>query len=275
MPLQDKPTATVDREHLTIPGVVMGTVAYMSPEQARGEPLDARTDLFSFGAVLYEMATARPAFTGNATAVIFHAILERTPPSVLNLNPKLPPKVDEIIGKALEKDRARRYQSAGELRDDLSHLKSGLPVIGVRPRFPARRLALAFAGLVALLALLLALNLGGWRDRLLHRAAGPPHIQSLAVLPLENLSRDPEQEYFADGMTEELITDLSKIGALRVISRTSVMHYKGTQKTVPEIARELNVDAVVEGLTGRTSRRFSAHLAERLSNAGCLRFDSL
>ena len=254
-PAPDVPTASLAAEHLSSPGMVIGTVAYMSPEQARGEELDARTDLFSFGAVLYEMTTGQPAFTGSTTAVIFRAILERTPASVLSLNPKLPPKLDEIISKALEKNRAQRYQSARELRDGLDRLKSGLPVTGVRSRFPARRLALAAAGLMALVAVLLGLNLGGLRDRLLHRPAGPPRIESVAVLPLENLSRDPEQEYFADGMTEELITDLSKIGALRVISRTSAMHYKGTQKTVPEIARELNVDAVVEGSVARSGNR--------------------
>jgi TolB-like protein/DNA-binding winged helix-turn-helix (wHTH) protein/Tfp pilus assembly protein PilF len=145
--------------------------------------------------------------------------------------------------------------SARELRDRLNPVETALPITGMRQRFPARRLALASAGLMALLALLLGLDLSGLRERLLHRAAGPAHIESVAVLPLQNLSRDPEQEYFADGMTEELITDLSKIGALRVISRTSVMHYKGTQKTVPQIARELNVDAVVEGAVARSGNR--------------------
>ena len=256
------PTASLDEAHLTTPGAVMGTVAYMSPEQARGEELDARTDLFSFGAVLYEMATGHPAFSGTTSVLIFDAILHQAPTSPVQLNPELPARLEEIINKALEKDRDLRYQSASDIRTDLKRLKRDTETgrtVGARHGVPLPRRWAVVSGiaafvLIAVGAVVLGLNVGGLRDRLLGRA-GPPKIESLAVLPLANLSGDAEQEYFADGMTEELIATLGKLSALRVISRTSVMRYKKTDKPLPQIAKELNVDAVIEGSVLRAGNR--------------------
>jgi TolB-like protein/Tfp pilus assembly protein PilF len=237
---------------LTSPGTALGTVAYMSPEQARGEELDARTDLFSLGVVLYEVATRRPAFAGSTSAVIFDAILHKAPTSPVRLNPDLPPELVEILDKCLDKDRELRYQSAAELRTDLKRVTrdSGSGRSASWESRPARwrRWALP-VGAVALLAILAvtiyALNVAGVRDWV--RGGPEERIESIAVLPLENLMNDPEQDYFVAGMHEALITDLSKIGALKVISRGSVTRYKERQQAIPAIARELGVDGIVEG----------------------------
>jgi eukaryotic-like serine/threonine-protein kinase len=241
---------------LTSPGAAVGTVVYMSPEQVRGEDLDARSDLFSFGLVLYEMATGRRPFAEVEVSQLIGAILHRTPPPPSTVNPALSPELGRIISKCLEKAPESRYQSAKEFAIDLRRLEAGVPAGPQAPAKPARagwaKMVGVGLGILALaLVLLVVLNTGHWRERLWGRV-GTVRIESLAVLPLENLSRDPEQEYFADGMTEELTADLSKISALRVISRTSAMHYKRTTKTLPEIAQELNVDAVVEGSVRRS-----------------------
>jgi TolB-like protein/Tfp pilus assembly protein PilF/tRNA A-37 threonylcarbamoyl transferase component Bud32 len=264
------PTAGTAEEFHTSPGTTLGTVAYMSPEQVRGEELDPRTDLFSFGAVLYEMATGRQPFTGNTSAMIFTAILTQAPTPPVRLNPELPPKLEEIINKGLEKDRDLRYQSAAELRADLKRLKrdtdsgraaraagtaAAMPVPLPGRRRWAWGLAIPVVALLVLGAVLIAFNVAGLRDRVLGRAAPTPKIESIAILPLENLTGDPGQEYFVDGMTDALIAELGQIGSLRVISRTSAMRYKKTDKPLPQIAKELNVDALIEGSVLRSGDR--------------------
>ena len=263
------PTAS-DQDMLTRPGATIGTAAYMSPEQVRGEELDARTDLFSFGILLYEMVTGVLPFRGDTAGLLTEAILNRVPAAPVRLNPDVPLKLEEIINKALEKDRKHRFQNASDIRTDLQRLKRDTEseLVAAFTSRPAQRrgpIALLVAGLaLALLAgVVILTNVGGMRDRLFG-GNRPPRIESLAVLPLVNISHDPEQEYFADGMTEQLTTDLGQIGALRVISRTSAMHYKGTRKTLPEIAHELHVDAIVEGSVERSGDRvrITAQLVE-------------
>ena len=247
-------------EALTDSHVAAGTLPYMSPEQLKGEPIDARADIYTIGAVLYEMATGRRAFPENQTSRLIDAILHQPPVAPRALNSRISVELESIILKCLDKDPDQRYQSAKELLVDLRRLdpsSSRYP----SPPHPSpvwgRIAKLVRYGVPALLVLaagLTAINVGRWRDRLLGHPR-TPQIRSLAVLPLANLSGDPTEEFFADGMTDALITDLGKISALRVISRTSVMHYRDAKKTLPEIARELNVDAVVEGSVLRSGNR--------------------
>ena len=241
-----------------------GTLPYMAPEQLLGEEADARTDIHAAGAVLYEMATGQRPFGKMERAQLITAILRQAPAPPAQLNPQVPAELERLIGKCLEKEPENRYQSAKELAVDLRRLGTPSSVtaswrVVERPRSRVRRnVLLGLAGVLVVLmvtALLLGLNaLNGWRERLFGKEAGTG-IHSLAVLPLANLSGDPEQEYFADGMTEELITDLSKIGSLKVISRTSVMQYKDARKPLREIGRELGVDGVIEGSVRRVGDR--------------------
>ena len=197
---------------LTGPLTVLGTLPYMAPEQLMGNEVDGRADVYSFGALVYEMAVGRPPFVATAEAALMNEVLNRPPPPPRQIRPALSRELESLVLRSLDKDPARR-PSAGDAAAELR--------------------------------------------RIMARDARPftPRIESLAVLPLENLSGDPEQEYFADGMTEALIADLARIRALRVISRTSAMRYKGVRRPLPEIARELGADAVVEGSVIRIGDR--------------------
>jgi eukaryotic-like serine/threonine-protein kinase len=236
----------------TAPGALIGTMAYMSPEQSAGYDVDSRSDLFSLGAVAYEMATGQCPFSGKDPADILQAIQHRDPIPVEQLRPNLPYRLVTIINRALQKERSQRYQSAAQMRADLQALRSRL---AVRAR---RRKMLPGVTLTALLfvaGLAGSLRLRPVRGWIFGKAYAPYPIKSIAVLPLENLSGDATQDYFAAGMTDALITNLSKVEGLRVISRTSSMHYKGTHKSLPEISQELNIDAVVEGTVAKSADR--------------------
>jgi non-specific serine/threonine protein kinase len=243
-------------DHLTSTGVALGTVAYMSPEQARGEELDRRSDLFSLGAVLYEMATGRLAFGGGTTAVVFEAILNRTPLSASRVNPELIPDLGWIAAKLLEKDRKLRYQSAAELQADLKRVKRDTESSGV-PTFtplkgsqaPWRKPAIIAAAVVFVLLLVAVLLPHSLRDRWL---GGGNHIHAIAVLPFVNVGADPNIEYLADGVTEGIISSLSRVPELRVMARSTVFSYKGREVNAQKIGKELNVDAV---LMGRVTQR--------------------
>jgi serine/threonine protein kinase/tetratricopeptide (TPR) repeat protein len=207
---------TVAVVHLTQPGSTLGTVAYMSPEQARGASIDARTDLFSIGAVLYQMATGALPFEGNTTAVIFDAILNRHPTPITTLNPVLPTELNRVVNKALDKDRDLRYQSATDLKADLMRLK---------------------------------------RDADGGRRTATSSERSVAVLFLENLSGAREDEYFCDGITEDIITELSKVNGLNIFSRATVLAYRDRVVTPAQIGREIRAAYVLTGSLRRAGQR--------------------
>jgi serine/threonine protein kinase/Flp pilus assembly protein TadD len=288
----------------TQPGMVIGTVAYMSPEQARGDTVDERTDIWSLGVVLYEMvARCSPFMAGTSNEIISAILSKQQPPPLARYAHDVPPRLEEIVEKALTKNRDERYQTSKDLLIDLKRLKQALELqAGIERSTSPEKFGLPTSSgqlsdaeglpqsktpnlqrtssaeyivnrvksqrgvFVSLTVLVVATAItallyfkDGWR---VFRTAQPPEIRSLAVLPLNNLSGDPAQEHFADGMTEALISNLTQIRALKVISRTSAMRYKGSDKSLPEIARELNVDAVVEGSVQHSGGR--VHVTARL-----------
>jgi serine/threonine-protein kinase len=244
-------------------GVVMGTPSYMSPEQARGERVDHRSDIFSLGAVIYEMASGAVPFKGKSQPETMNAVINETHTPVSEFNEEIPAGLSAVIDRALSKRPDDRYQSMGEMLVDLRQVGRAVGLLGpsdsgggVIPDVPLRprsARSLTWAIILPVLALLVSVAL--WFFFLRPVPQPSLRIESVVVLPLENLSGDPSQEYFADGMTDALITELAKISALRIIARTSAMHYKGTKKSLPEVARELKVDAVVEGTVQRAGER--------------------
>ena len=241
----DSDAATGVRD-LTSPGMALGTASYMSPEQARGEDVDGRTDIFSLGVVLYEIATGKRAFAGSSMAIVLDGILNRAPAAPETVNPSTPPELGRIIGKAMEKDRELRYQSAAGFLSDLKRLRrdtdsgrsfAGAPRATEPPK--RRRFGAAIAGAVVLA---LALGYGLYRSSSSSSsgpAAGSP-IESVAVLPFENASGDVDAEYLSDGLTEELINRLSTLPGLRVVPRGIVFAHKGRPVDLQTIGGELD-----------------------------------
>jgi len=266
-----------DEQLLTSPGTSIGTVTYMSPEQVRGGDLDKRTDLFSLGSVLYEMGTGAMAFSGTTSGVIFEAILNRPPVPPLRLNPALPAAFEQVVNKALEKDRKLRYQSAADMGADLRRLKretesnrTVVPaeVLQSSSQFSAQSSSKSnrwgmYAG-GALVALLLTAAAFWYQKHATPGASAVAVKPSVAVLPLQNLSTDADSVYFSDGMTDEITTKLSKIQGINVAPRSTAAAVKGADQNAAELGRQLGVRYLLEGTVRKSGDqvRINVHLID-------------
>jgi eukaryotic-like serine/threonine-protein kinase len=263
-------TSIPTQTQATEAGVVMGTVGYMSPEQVRGESVDHRSDLFSFGVILYEMLAGLHAFQRRSVAETMSAILRDDPPELTAAPQEASRSFERIVRHCLEKNPNTRFQSARDIAFALKEASAGreapglastaapVPAPAPDPVPPNRRSRLRLwlgTGVAATLAAALLLDGGRIVKRVLRGGASPGRIQSIAVLPLDNFSRDPEQEYFAEGMTEALTNGIAQIGSLRVISRNSVMDYKGSKKRMSQIGSELDVDGLLAGSVQKAGGR--------------------
>jgi serine/threonine protein kinase/Tfp pilus assembly protein PilF len=224
----------------SIVGIISGTPSYMSPEQVRGDGLDPRTDIFSFGLLLYEMATGRQAFSGGTGGVVIEAVLTRPPVPVRSINPAIPPRLEEIIDKTLHKDRAKRYQHAADILAELQRLRREIDSGASSGNEGSESATISQAGRLS--------STGKLKSR---SPTGPRNIDSLAVLPFENASHDPENEYLSDGITGSLINNLATVPKLRVMAQSTVFRFKGREIDPQAVGRDLNVRAV---LTGRVTQ---------------------
>lgn len=266
----EMPTASSPQQ-ITKSGSTMGTVAYMSPEQARGKDLDGRSDLFSFGVVLYEMTTGTLPFDGKTTGETLEAIFTKEPVPAIRLNPKIPVRLDEIISKAMEKDRNLRYQNASEMRRDLQRLRRDVSHSSAPSAIQKTSKTNIWLAVLTIIVILLSAALFLFKQQQPKVAAAPmaKTKTTIAVLPFTNLSADKEQEYFSDGLAEELLNVLAKNPKLQVTSRTSAFSFKGKEVDIKTIAEKLHVTHVLEGSVRKAGNelRITAQLIDVASDS--------